>query len=172
MRTLLLVTILGLVLTTTAQAQVSEAISRPLTVYSEPYPTEAVSRSLTVYSEPPVKEAVSRALTVFSDPTIDVSMTSTSPSRFVLRAGRPNPFELGTVIGFDIGATCEVTVTIYDMQGRVVRTLVPVQVMKPGSYRVTWDGRSQRGRPVGSGMYWYKLRAGTFEATRSVTLLR
>ncbi len=83
----------------------------------------------------------------------------------------PNPFNPTTTLAFSIKAGAHVKLTIYDVAGRRVRDLVNEQ-RAPGAYRVVWDGRNENGAPVSTGVYFYKLVAGSFTATRKMTLLK
>ena len=81
------------------------------------------------------------------------------PTEFALQQNYPNPFNPQTTIRFDLPAPSEVTLVIYDMQGRVVRTLVNGR--KPiGIHNVTWDGTNNAGFSVSSGLYLYRINAG------------
>ena len=86
--------------------------------------------------------------------------------RFKLLQNEPNPFGGGTVIGYSLPATGAVTLEVYDMTGRLVKTLVD-EHQKSGLYQVRWDAQGQA-----SGIYFYRLQAGGFTATRKMTLLR
>ena len=87
---------------------------------------------------------------------------------------RPNPFVAssnGTVIQYRLAHGGEVSLRVYDVRGRLVRTLVE-ESRGAGHYSVPWDGRDTRGQGVASGIYFYKLRAGAFTDTRKMALLR
>lgn len=94
--------------------------------------------------------------------------SSDRPLTFALYRNAPNPIQSQTVIRYDLPQPTEVELAIYDVAGRRVR-LVAEGVMGPGAFAATWDGRDASGRPVGSGVYFYRLRAGAFEATRKMT---
>ena len=94
------------------------------------------------------------------------------PSVNALQQNFPNPFNPETMISFDLSGDQVVSLTIYDMAGQVVRTLVDAQPMTVGSYRQMWDGRNDSGAKVGSGVYFYQLRAGDFIAKKKMTLLQ
>ena len=64
-----------------------------------------------------------------------------------------------------------VTLTIYDVSGRRVRELVDER-RERGAYRVVWDGRNDAGSPVATGVYFYRLVAGTFVETKKMTLIK
>lgn len=96
---------------------------------------------------------------------------SDRPLTFALYRNAPNPIQTQTVIRYDLPKSTEVQLAVYDVAGRRVRTLAD-GVMGPGAFAATWDGRDAGGRPVGSGVYFYRLRAGAFEATRKMTRLQ
>lgn len=91
---------------------------------------------------------------------------------FRLQQNVPNPFNPVTKIAFDVpsgGAT--VTLRIYDVSGRLVRTLV--EGFEPAGPRdVNWYGRDDQGRPVASGTYYYQLTAPSFSERRKMVLLK
>ncbi|RMH76770.1 MAG: T9SS C-terminal target domain-containing protein, partial [Calditrichaeota bacterium] len=64
-----------------------------------------------------------------------------------------------------------VELKVYDGLGREIATLVNEE-MAPGMYEVQWDGRDDTGKPVSSGVYLYRLKAGNFTATRKMVLMR
>jgi hypothetical protein len=78
----------------------------------------------------------------------------------------PNPFNPVTTIRYSIAMTAHVELTIFDVLGREVATLVN-ETMNPGSYEAHWDATRHP-----SGMYWYTLKAGGFVETRKLVLLR
>jgi hypothetical protein len=94
------------------------------------------------------------------------------PTANALLQNFPNPFNPETMISFDLSGDQVVSLTIYDMAGQVVRTLVDSQPMTVGSYKQMWDGRNNSGAKVGSGIYFYQLRAGDFIAKKKMTLLQ
>ena len=103
-------------------------------------------------------------------------LASLIPEETVLLANYPNPFNPETWIPYQLAEPAEVTLTIYDMNGKVVRRLV-LGHQAAGMYRsrsraVYWDGRNQVGEPVASGLYFYTLTAGEFTATRRMLILK
>jgi len=83
----------------------------------------------------------------------------------------PNPFNPVTRIGFGLKAPANVSLRIYDAAGRVVRVLV--EGNRPaGTYAELWDGKDNGGRAVASGIYFYRLDAGSFTQTRKMVLLK
>ncbi|MCX5752811.1 MAG: T9SS type A sorting domain-containing protein, partial [Candidatus Krumholzibacteria bacterium] len=83
----------------------------------------------------------------------------------------PNPFNPTTRIAFGLSAPGHVSLRIYDAAGRLVRALVNEE-RHAANYDESWDGRDSNGRSVASGIYFYKLAAGSFEETRKMALLR
>ena len=81
----------------------------------------------------------------------------------------PNPFQDRTTIAYAVEQPGPVRVTVYDLLGRRVRTLVE-ETQSPGAYEVGWDGRDDAGQPVASGTYFYRLRVG--DAVSSKQALR
>ena len=93
------------------------------------------------------------------------------PKEFALSQNYPNPFNPTTEIAFAVPKQGAVKVVVYGLSGDVVSTLVN-QTMSPGNYRVVWNGRSDDGRSVASGVYFYHLQAEGFAATKKMTLLK
>jgi hypothetical protein len=96
---------------------------------------------------------------------------NTLPGHTLLRQNRPNPFNPTTLILFEIPRSGLVDLSVYDVTGRRVRTLVS-GFLPAGPHNVEWDGRNDRGRPSASGIYFYRLAAGEDEAVRKMILLR
>jgi hypothetical protein len=88
-----------------------------------------------------------------------------------LAQNHPNPFRSTTTVVYAIPNPALVTITIYDIRGALVRTLVSGSV-SPGQHHAVWDGRDVRGHEVASGIYFYRLAAGEFTETRRMVLLR
>ncbi len=96
------------------------------------------------------------------------------PQETALLANYPNPFNPETWIAYQLATPAEVMLTIYDMNGGVVRRL-EVGHQAAGMYRsrsraLYWDGRNGSGESVASGLYFYTLRAGEFAATRKMLI--
>jgi flagellar hook assembly protein FlgD len=103
-----------------------------------------------------------------------VRVAAKLPSQFELSQNHPNPFNPTTTIEYAIPASAgsvAVKVAVYDVAGRLVRTLVD-RAESPGLHSVVWDGRDARGAPVGSGVYFYRIDAGGFRADRKMVLLK
>ena len=88
----------------------------------------------------------------------------------------PNPFNPETWIPYRLAHAADVTLTIYDTAGALVRQL-DLGYQLPGDYTdrakaVYWDGRAETGEPVASGVYFYSLSAGNYSATRKMIILK
>lgn len=83
----------------------------------------------------------------------------------------PNPFNPETTIRYMIASAGHVTIAVRDVTGRLVRTLYDGE-RAPGDYVATWNGRDARGRPMPSGVYLYRIQAGTFVESRKMVLLK
>jgi hypothetical protein len=99
------------------------------------------------------------------------TLQDTKPAQFELKGNYPNPFNPETVIKFNLPQESAVTLRIYNVLGQVVNTVVD-EVLPTGSYSVKWDGKNDQGSDVASGVYFYRIKAGTFESTQKMTLLR
>jgi hypothetical protein len=93
------------------------------------------------------------------------------PSAFKLSQNFPNPFNPSTTIKFDMKEKGPVTLKVYDVAGRLVRTLED-GVRDAGAYSILWDGRNNIGSEVASGIYFYKMETNGFIETRKMVMLR
>jgi hypothetical protein len=90
---------------------------------------------------------------------------------FALEQNSPNPFNPVTNIFFSISEKAEVRLHVYDVSGRLVKGLVDGW-REPGVYSEAWDGRDDAGKQLPSGVYFYRLEAGKFVATKKMVLLK
>jgi hypothetical protein len=88
-----------------------------------------------------------------------------------LITARPNPFGSSTLIQYELPQEGAVSIVVYDVSGRLVRTLVRGH-RTAGAHEVSWDGLDDRGEQAASGVYLYQYRAGDVVETRRVVLLR
>ncbi|HMB70608.1 MAG TPA: FlgD immunoglobulin-like domain containing protein [bacterium] len=83
----------------------------------------------------------------------------------------PNPFRAATTVSFTVGQPSAVRLTVHDVTGRLVATLVDGD-RRAGSDRVSWDGLDRTGRPVAAGLYFCRLVVGAWSETRAVLRVR
>ncbi len=97
------------------------------------------------------------------------------PRSWSLSQNYPNPFNPSTTISFEVPGISvtkqHVTLAVYDIRGRLVRTLVSSEIT-PGNHKIHWDGRNDRGEFVSSGIYLYTLKTGAERYTRKMTILK
>jgi WD40 repeat protein len=88
----------------------------------------------------------------------------------------PNPFNPETWIPFQLDEPAEVTISIYDVKGQLIRTLnlgqKPAGIYLSKEKAAYWDGKNQSGERVSSGVYFYHLQAGTFQATKKMVIAK
>ena len=90
---------------------------------------------------------------------------------FQLEQNYPNPFNPVTTIRFTVPETAPVKLVVYNVLGQKVRTIFD-EVATPGVYNLQWDGRDDNGRPLGSGIYFYRLDSKDFSKTKKMILLK
>ena len=93
------------------------------------------------------------------------------PDKHSLHQNYPNPLNPETIIPYDLPENIFVNITIYDLLGRQVKTLVN-QVQNAGFNSIQWNATNDYGEPVSAGIYLYQIQAGTFYQTRKMALLR
>jgi hypothetical protein len=100
------------------------------------------------------------------------SIASTTPStQLELLQNTPNPFNPSTTITYTLHEPGVVTLAVYDVSGRLVRTLVNNEYRQAGERSVLWYGRDNRGRRVASGVYFYRLKVGREAISRKMVLV-
>ncbi|MHB9028571.1 MAG: right-handed parallel beta-helix repeat-containing protein, partial [Candidatus Latescibacterota bacterium] len=100
-----------------------------------------------------------------------IGVEEQSPVSFALLPNYPNPFNPTTTISFSLQKEDQTELTVYDITGRKVQTLL-AQKMSAGEHSVVWDGRDDKGKPVSSGVYFTRLAAGKRIATGKMLLIR
>jgi hypothetical protein len=115
--------------------------------------------------------------TVAGSPTVYVKGGPTSVQNdaprpgFALEQNTPNPFNPTTTISFSIPQRLDVDLTVFDVSGRRVITLVH-RTMPAGRSSIEWNGRDTNGRAISSGVYFYRLQAGSIVQTKKMVLLK
>jgi len=98
------------------------------------------------------------------DPVTPVTVTA-------LKGNFPNPFNPETTINFDIKEKAPVRIDIFNAKGQLIRTLVD-ETVNMGHHQITWNGKDNHGNSVASGVYQYRMQAGTYIATRRMMLMK
>jgi len=128
-----------------------------------------IKRSAVSYLWPFFMSNISRSgnnyqMTPNQDTTIPELVTS-------LSGNYPNPFNPETTISFSIKNQTQVTLDIYNLKGQKVKTLVS-EKKSAGSHDVVWNGTDETGKPVSSGVYFYRMQAGDYSSTRKMMLMK
>jgi len=93
------------------------------------------------------------------------------PTRFALHQNFPNPFNPITTIRYELPKESEVRLAIFNLKGEIVKALVHEQ-KQPGYYEVRWDGTTDSGTLVSSGIYFYRVQAGRYVKTNKMVLMK
>jgi hypothetical protein len=94
------------------------------------------------------------------------------PEVYALHQNYPNPFNPITKIKYDLPENTHVTLLIYDIMGRQVRTLFSNLYQEAGYRSIVWNGLDEFGRPLPSGMYFYHIKTADFIKTKKMILLK
>ena len=103
--------------------------------------------------------------------SVDEDMAGTGSNGFLLAANVPNPVTTTTEISFTTPRRADVRLAIFDVNGKLVRTLV-AESLPAGEHRTEWNGRDENGRRLPSGSYTYRLSSGSTVLTRTMILTR
>ena len=108
--------------------------------------------------------------------SVDLTVGDVRPQDTILAQNFPNPFNPETWIPYQLSEATEVSIQIYDVSGRLVRSLdlgwQPVGSYMTPSSAAYWDGRNAVGERVASGIYFYTLQTSDFAATRRMVILK
>ncbi len=116
--------------------------------------------------------AYTNPIWIYFDPNLDAAAIAAAPPRPILGPNVPNPFNPATEIRFGLPEPATVTLAIYDLQGRRVRTLLSAAPRLPGYQRALWDGRGGSGDALPSGVYLARLTTSGETRTQRVVLIR
>jgi hypothetical protein len=112
-----------------------------------------------------------RATGYTNSTSVEEEETGITPKDFALYQSYPNPFNNQTIIKYDLLKPCQVTLTIYNILGQKVKTVVE-GYQRAGSRIVNWDGKDEKEKDLASGIYFYQLKAGDLTQTKRMTLLK
>lgn len=109
----------------------------------------------------------------FTNVTLGVDPALSGTTRGALQSLRsyPNPFRPSTTIEFQLAASADVRVRVFDLKGAVVRELLNGTV-SAGRHEVAWDGTDRNHAPVASGVYFYRVECGLQSASRRLVLVK
>jgi len=129
-----------------------------------------------IYDDGAATLATGRAIKFTTDPPDSYDSTGVEddaviPMSVVLLGNQPNPFNPVTTVAFGMPAAGEVEIAVYDVAGRHVRTLLSGE-KGPGYHSVVWDGTSDAGEKVASGVYFARLTAMDEEHQAKMVLLK
>ncbi|MEZ5066944.1 MAG: cytochrome c peroxidase [bacterium] len=105
------------------------------------------------------------------NPANDAPMMVAGTSFLTVEPAFPNPLRTSTTLRYSLGRPGDVLVSIFDLQGRRIRSLVN-DPQDAGGHAVSWDGRDDRGESVGSGVYFYRVATGSASESGRVVLSR
>ncbi len=95
----------------------------------------------------------------------------TPPQSTLLAQNYPNPFNPTTAIKYSVADAGKVMIDVYNLKGQRVKTLID-EHKAPGTYSVTWDATDNNGKPMSSGVYFYRLRTGKHSTTKKMILMK
>lgn len=167
--------LMGLLLLTPSVVWAQGANERQ--VYTETYTYDAANRLTNVaYSTGyQIEYAYDANSNPLSRTVIEVDVTSLEgdevPGTFALEANYPNPFNPSTVIRYQLPQAVQVRIDVFNVLGQRVRTLVAAE-QAAGRYEVVWNGLDEGQQPTASGVYLYRMQAGSFIETRTMLLVK
>jgi hypothetical protein len=91
--------------------------------------------------------------------------------KWALHQNAPNPVAGMTEVRYEVARTSAVSIKVYNAMGQLVNTLVDGRI-EPGRYAAHWNGKNFAGEKVASGVYFYKMAAGEFNATKKMLIVR
>jgi len=101
----------------------------------------------------------------------DPTSVSNVPKSFALGQNFPNPFNPTTTISFNMPQSGYVTMKVYDVLGRCVRTLASGEY-SAGNYSIVWDATDDSGNNISAGVYFYTISAENYHATRRMMFIK
>jgi hypothetical protein len=106
---------------------------------------------------------------LFASSTDVKTGSGSNPDLFFLEQNYPNPFNPETTLSFHLPESAQTHMILYDVTGKKIRTLID-RTMEAGSHSIVWDGKDDQNRPVCSGVYLLRMKAGDYEKTRRLLL--
>ena len=103
--------------------------------------------------------------------TLSNGSVGTKPSTYTLQQNYPNPFNPMTKINYSIPEKAFVSISVYDIHGRMLKTMVN-QNQETGKYFIDWNSKNEHGLSVPAGMYFYTIKTKSFKQTKKMILLK
>ncbi|MCY4233467.1 MAG: T9SS type A sorting domain-containing protein [Bacteroidetes bacterium] len=154
-------------------AMTFQAVPDSVFEYNEVFnPADSTYTRTTVTSAANPNRAVLRVLSADGLTTRITNERVIVPADFELHSNYPNPFNPSTTFSFTLPLDKRVSVRIYDMTGRLVRTLINNEAYISGTHSVTWNGQNDGGASVASGQYIYTLEWGQFRQAKRMVLVK
>jgi hypothetical protein len=126
---------------------------------------------ITDSSAPALTDIQHLTLVINSGSDVEDDNSSVIPQDFVLKQNHPNPFNSSTSIEYSLPKHAHVTVEIFNVLGQRVRSLVDGE-QSGGRYAIEWDGRSDNGHELATGIYFYRLSDGDHAEVKKMLLLK
>jgi len=126
---------------------------------------------LTLEPSPNSKNLKICFINIYKRTTAIKEQNGSMPYQMMLAQNFPNPFNRSTTISFTVSQQEDVRITIFDILGRLTRTLLKKKMI-PGHYSVKWDGKDDAGNFVSSGIYFYTLKTANFSDVKKLLLIK
>ena len=135
-------------------------------------PTDAISISVRLHPLGRFQGTVYMdQLEIKKNGVTDIQTDTEIPTQYTISQNYPNPFNPSTMINYSIPNSSLVSIVIYDLLGREVKTLINNE-QNAGNYQVMWNGDNNYGSKVSSGTYFYSIRSSDFHQVRKMILLK
>ncbi len=108
----------------------------------------------------------------FEDATGIDDLENSLPAKYALNQNYPNPFNPTTTISYSVPKASRVTLTIFNVLGQKIYTLINNRNTVAGTYLAKWNGLDQAGNKAASGIYFYKIQAGNYTAVKKMILMK
>jgi spore germination protein YaaH len=114
-------------------------------------------------------EGIKSAFSTSGATGVPIAKQNTLPAVFALRQNYPNPFNPTTTIRFTLASQGLATLSIFNVLGEEVASLLGSSVMEPGEHQITWNANDLKGNEVPSGVYFYRLNVQTLDGSAPIT---
>ena len=147
---------------------VSPGVTRSFTVvYVAGVEVPAINGNIQIMTNDPDMPSI--AIPISVNPSSNENLVN--PAVTELKGNFPNPFNPQTTIRFSLKDAGHVKLNIYNMKGQLVKSLVNAP-LSSGNHQMVWNGRDDKGNPVSSGIYLYRMSSGTYQATQKMMLMK